>query len=272
MMRSLLFASLIVTGLLAMSMFSVTYTNVALDDVKQNSVNQQSMLSVLYQQKAAEYKALCYQAYNLASWKLAQKLKKPSKVPYAVIVDIDETVLDNSAYNAKLIKENTAYSGQTWKEWSDKHQAMAVPGAVGFLRYADAEKVAIFYISNRKENEMDATMANLKVLDFPQVQYEHILLKTDQSNKEERRKKVAKNYNVVLLVGDNLNDFTDLYEGQKTYRRDFVTDSLNEVFGDRFIVLPNAMYGDWENALYNYDYKLSAEQKDSVRLANLRVY
>lgn len=271
-MRPFIIAFLALVALSVMSMYAEKSTTSTLDNVEQNSVNQQSMLSVLYQQKAAEYRALCYQAYNIASLKLTNKLKKPSKVPYAVVVDIDETVLDNSAYNAKLVKDDAAYSGETWKLWSDKSQAMAVPGAVGFLRYADAEKVAVFYISNRKENEMDATMSNLKQLDFPQVEYSHILLRSDKSDKEERRNKVAQNYDIVLFVGDNLNDFTNLYEKQKPYRRDYLTDSLNAAFGDRYIVLPNAMYGDWENALYNYNYKLTTEQKDSVRRASLRTY
>jgi 5'-nucleotidase (lipoprotein e(P4) family) len=151
-------------------------------------------------------------------------------------------------------------------------QAEALPGAADFLNYAASKGVEVFYVSNRKTIEYEATVKNLNSKGFPMVDEQHLFLRTSTSVKTERRNKIAEDYRIVLLAGDNLNDFTELFEKQDTEKRNQLTDSLRNEFGKRFIVLPNAMYGDWENALFNYNNKLSAQQKDSIRTKNLKSF
>ncbi|MBS1271821.1 MAG: Lipoprotein E [Candidatus Marinimicrobia bacterium] len=227
-------------------------------------------MSVLYQQRAAEYRALCYQAYNVAEYRLKEILEKTSAPEsLAVVVDIDETVLDNSPYEAELILENIDYP-ERWTEWIEETKAKPIPGALDFLSYADSAGVQIFYVSNRKVSTYSGTVENLNKWDFPQVKEDHIALRLEESSKESRRDRIDKYYKIALLVGDNLNDFSHVFENRSTHDRNTAVDLLQEEFGHRFIVMPNAMYGEWEGAIYDGDWSLTDAQKDSVRKKALR--
>lgn len=226
-----------------------------------DDLNQTLVLATLYYQHAAEMKALSYQAYNLGKMKLDEILTKgedPSKL--AIVLDIDETILDNSPSEAQNIKDTLTFPG-TWNEWVDAAKAETLPGAVEFLNDASSKGVQIFYISNREEASRTATIKNLTQKGFPQVLDDHILLKTNESGKENRRQVVEKNHKIILLFGDNLADFTSLFDKQTTDRRNFLVDSLYTEFGNRFIVLPNPMYGGWLDALYDNQRGLTPEQK-----------
>ena len=144
-----------------------------------------------------------------------------------------------------------------------------MPGALEFLQNAAAQGIKIFYISNRKEKLKEATLSNLVSIGFPDADNDHLLLQTDESSKKARREKIAGNHWIVLLIGDNLNDFSEVFEKKLIPERFELTDSLKSEFGNRFIVLPNAMYGDWESALYNYDYKGSADERADLRRSKL---
>ncbi|MEN0051487.1 MAG: 5'-nucleotidase, lipoprotein e(P4) family [Bacteroidota bacterium] len=238
-------------------------------------VREHSIQSVLWQQLSGEYKALCYQAFNLASFQLDKILleKKEEGKPLAIITDIDETVLDNSPFNAKMIETDEEYSRDNWKEWGELENAAAVPGALAFLKYAESKGVQIFYISNRYVNQKEETKANLKKLGFPFIDEQHILLRAKTSGKEERRKTVLKENEVIMLLGDNLSDFADVFDGKPTNERNKSVEDLRHQFGTTFIVLPNPMYGDWENkGLYEGNYNWTPTQKDSLRRAKLSSY
>src|SRR5688572_28321222 len=222
------------------------------------------LLPVLWQQHAAEYRALCYQAFNLATERVEKIRKKRRGLPYAIITDIDETVLDNSSHEAQLILNNTEYNYESWKRWTDRSQATAVPGAVEFLQHAKAKGISIFYVSNRDSSEVQSTLINLKKLNFPDIDMAHLLFKTTTSSKEERRLLVAKNYNVIMLLGDNLNDFLQVFEKKNSQDRMIEVDKLRTEWGKRFIVLPNSVYGEWENALYEYQRNLTPAQKEKM--------
>ncbi len=227
--------------------------------------NEHLVMAVLYLQHAAEARALRYQAYALARLRLDEYLQThTSHKKLAVVVDIDETVLDNAPYEAKLIKANTAYPA-FWKEWCELAEADAIPGAVGFLNYAVSRGVDVFYVSNRRLELLEPTMENLRRKGFPQVEVGHIYLRTNESSKENRRLEIQKTHDIVLLLGDNLADFAAVFEHQPTRLRNQTVDRLKEEFGKRFIVLPNPMYGDWEGALYDYQWQLPAEQKALLR-------
>ncbi len=227
--------------------------------------NDHLIMATLWYQRSAEARALYYQAYNLARLRLQQDLQNTAIIkPRAVIVDIDETVLNNSPYEARLILQGGHFP-QYWEDWVNRAQAEALPGAVSFLRYADSVGVAVFYVTNRSEKHLEATMKNLQLRGFPQVERSHMYFRSTTSSKEGRRQAIAQNYHIALLMGDNLNDFAAIFEKQPTERRNALVDSLRHEFGKRFIVLPNPMYGEWEGAIYQYQWQLPADQKARLR-------
>jgi 5'-nucleotidase (lipoprotein e(P4) family) len=233
--------------------------------------------AVLWTQSSGEERALCYQAFALARMLLDQDLrvKRRSRMKRAVVVDVDETVLDNSRYQATLVKNRQGYDAQSWTDWVNRAEAAALPGAVEFLRYAASRGVSVFYITNRKLAEKEGTATNLRKLGFPAVNDQTLLVRTDasSSSKEARRRSVSDRYRIVLLMGDNLNDFAEVFEKSKTVAdRLAAADQNRDLFGARFIVLPNAMYGDWESAIYDYNFKLKEDEKAAKRKSQLKTY
>jgi 5'-nucleotidase (lipoprotein e(P4) family) len=233
--------------------------------------------AVLWQQTAGERRALSYQAFALARMMLDRDLRtnRRDRKARAVIVDLDETILDNSRYEGMLLQQRVNYDQRTWTEWINRAEATAVPGAVEFLRYAASRGVTVFYITNRNDAQKQGTATNLKKLGFPNVNDQTLLVQTDPKNstKEPRRESVAAKFRIVLLMGDDLNDFSDVFEKSRTVEsRTAVADRYQEEFGKRFILLPNAMYGDWENAIYGYNFKLTEAEKAEKRRSLLKGY
>ncbi len=228
--------------------------------------------AVLWQQSSAEVRALQFQAYALARLMLDRDLRINSRLrrPRAVVVDVDETVLDNSSAQAELVINRQAFNSAGWTEWCNRAKAPAIAGAVDFLRYAASRHVRVFYVTNRREAEKAGTITNLKQLGFPGVSDETVMVRRDVSSKEPRRQKISERYRIVLLCGDNLADFSDVFEGKTTAERAAAVDAARQRFGTRFIILPNAMYGDWENAIYGYDSRLSEQEKAARRKAALK--
>jgi 5'-nucleotidase (lipoprotein e(P4) family) len=203
------------------------------------------LTATLYNNYASEYKALAYQAFNIGKERLSQiRAERPEDQNLAVVVDIDETILDNSPYEAKIMLEGKTYASESWYEWCNMGAAEPVPGALEFLQFADSLGFNVFYITNRKKKFVEeGTIKNVRKLGFPQVEDDHFLLRTDKRNKEERRQAVSENYEIVLLAGDNLGDF---YEDSNVFsEREKLMKSNKDIFGHKFIVLPNAIYGDW---------------------------
>lgn len=237
------------------------------------------VIGVLYMQKAAEYRALAFQAYNLARLRLDADLDKKNvkklpkdqrKMPRAIVVDIDETVLDNSPAQAFGIRNGKGFNLPDWYAWGDMKKAKAIPGAVDFLNYAVSKGVKIFYISNRDEVQKAATIENLKTVGFNDVSAENVLLRAKESGKDARRSVAAEKHRVVMLIGDNLDDFTSAFEKKSVADRFAEVEKVREEFGKKFIVLPNAMYGTWENAIYEYG-RLTEAQKAEKRAAALEL-
>lgn len=224
--------------------------------------NEHMVMAVMYQQTSAEYRALCYQAYNLARFMLDRDLEnKKINLPRCVVLDIDETVLDNSPYEAKCILERIVYP-QKWNEWITKASAKPVPGALDFIKYAHSNGVEVYFVTNRKEDEWESTITNLKEAGFAKVDSNHLLMRTETSSKENRRSKIKEFRHISLLFGDNLADFSDAFDGKLSVQERFNSvEKLKREFGTRFIILPNPMYGDWEGAVYKGDYSLS----DSIK-------
>lgn len=234
-----------------------------------------SIQAVLWQQHSAEYRALCEQAYNYARLSL-DAILDTATVPVsklAIVTDLDETVIDNSPFNAKMIELDEAYTREIWIEWGNQISAKAMPGAVEFFKYAADRGVETFYISNRYAEQLDATIENLKKLDLPFVDEKHVMLRGESSEKVSRRKKVEETHRIIMLLGDNLADFSGLFEFQQSPRRHELVDSLRAEFGSRFIMLPNVIYGDWQtNGIYEGRYDWTEFQLDSIRRSKLISY
>lgn len=235
--------------------------------------------AILYMQKAAEYRALAYQAFNLARMSLdadfekknlKKLLKAERKRARAVVVDVDETVLDNSPHQAFLVTNRLPFAPDVWTQWVNQRKAKAIPGAAEFLTYASGKGVKVFYVTNRDEIHRLATIDNLKQTGFPDASDETVLTRAaGDSSKEARRQRILEKYRIVLLMGDNLNDLTNAFERKSVADRFAEVDKERELFGRKFIVLPNAMYGDWESAIYDYG-RVSDAEKRKIRAAALQ--
>lgn len=260
-------------GLLMMASACTPQNNDSIDtEINDSATNTQEYLNaaVLFVQHSAEYDALCYQAYNAAKIQL-QRMVDERGDQLAVVLDLDETVLDNSAYSAWQVHSNNPYSTETWALWTDMASAPEVPGAGDFLRFADSLGVILFYISNRDTSALEATIQNMRDLKMPQLNTEQFMLKTNTSGKEDRRSKVeSMGYEIAMLIGDNLGDFHETWDRQDVETRQSLATISKDHFGIKYIVLPNPIYGTWEGALYDYDRSLSNAQRDSLRNAWLQ--
>ena len=277
---------------IALVFFSVTATYfVTVSTAQQGTLpqvvadNEYQVGGTLYMQKAAEYRALAYQAFNLARRQLdsdfdkknVKKLPKTDrKMPRAIVVDIDETVLDNSPAQAYNIKNRLPFDLKQWYAWGEMRKAKSIPGAVDFLNYATSKGIKVFYISNRDEVQKQATVDNLKAVGFSDVTAENVLLRQLDADKKPfspkgpRRDMIMQKYRIVLLMGDNLDDVSSVFEKRTIADRFDEVDKAKTDWGKRWIVLPNAMYGTWENAIYEYG-RLTEAQKTEKRANSMEL-
>lgn len=206
---------------------------------------------MLWQNTSAEAHWLYKQAYEHAYLKLERNIAQAGGAgPFAVIVDIDETVLDNSPYQVEAIKRGRTFDQNTWREWTDKAEAKASPGALEFLRYAnESAKCEVFYITNRDLRERASTLKNLNDLGFPNADEKHLLLMDGASDKTERRARVRATHNVVLLVGDQLRDFDERFKDRSANNGKDALDAMADSLSRYFILVPNTMYGTWRDAI-----------------------
>ncbi len=227
--------------------------------------------AVLWMQHSVEYQASTLAAFALAKRRLIQALGDAwwtaapaeqkgnySKLPPAIIVDVDETMLDNSGYQAWNISSGQPFSNETWKAFVAAKVSKAIPGAVAFTRYANARGIKVFYVSNRTEDMEAATRENMQKLNFPMGSHvDTFLLAGEQdgwtSKKGTRRAYIAKNYRVLLLLGDNFGDFVDAFKGSEAERQKVFDDSAAHWTKD-WIMLPNPSYGSFEAVPYKFDY------------------
>lgn len=235
-------------------------------------VARESVMATNWYQTSGEAKALYLQGYNIATEKLKSYLKTPHQKPYSIVLDLDETVLDNSPYQAENIVRGRSYSSKTWDEWVNMKRAKAVPGAKEFLEFADKNGVKIYYISDRTESQLDATIENLKLEGIPVQSRENVLLKNkdDKSGKVNRREYVKEHTDLIMLFGDNLSDF-DLFSSKSIEEREGKVEELSKEFGDRFIIFPNPMYGAFESAMYGGKFP-DAKEKSEMRERILKDY
>ena len=229
------------------------------------------VMATLWFQKSAEMQAIYYQTFRFAKMMFDENIKqsrfkiKKTK-PKAVITDIDETILDNSPYNAGLIEKGESYNKESWAKWVNEKRAEALPGALDFCNYAKEKGVEIFYVSNRSADRIDATIENMINEGFPFADKEHLYLKAETSNKTDRRNNILENYDVILLLGDNLRDFDEIFGNRGEDFGFNIVNKNKDKFGTNFIVFPNPIYGEWEKAVYKGDFSKSDEEKRKMRV------
>jgi 5'-nucleotidase (lipoprotein e(P4) family) len=238
-------------------------------------VAREQMNATLWMQRAAEYRLIAAQTWRMAQEKLATTLVAPgtaaleqitlpaetlAALPTAIIVDLDETVLDNTAYQARNILQGKDYDESDWQAWMQEASAPAVPGAKEFLQAAVDAGHTIIYLTNRRclpaasgaSGPCPAeawTLANMAKLGLPQADEAKFLLMRGErpewasSDKSVRRAYVAQRYRILALFGDDLHDFVP--------RAEFAAreSTLTPWVGERWFVLPNPMYGSWDRAL-----------------------
>lgn len=229
--------------------------------------SQSSMIpAVRWTKSSAEYKALCMQTYQTAASQLNDLLQDSSEtasleqlgqayqnLPPAIILDVDETALNNMAFELKLFRNHQKYSNEKWTHWVKLKKAKAVPGAIKFTQKAASMGVTVFYVTNRSHRLKVATYKNLKKLGFPLKKSTQVILMKGgnpnwNSSKVNRRKYIAQNYRILMLLGDNLNDFlpADTLSHQKRMK---LIKKYHSRFGKNWFILPNPVYGSWQQAL-----------------------
>ena len=220
--------------------------------------------ATLWVQTAAEYRAAALQTFAAAQRGLDLALDNPftkgaleetandPTQPTALILDLDETILDNSAFQTRAIRAHTTYDSKLWKAWTAEGAARAVPGAAEFLAYAKSRGVTPFYITNRDLDEEPGTRRNLEQLGFPlDPKLDTLLMQGKNgwttSDKSPRRAHVAATHRILAVLGDDLNDFMTT-TGKTLPERTALVDSVRAWWGEVWFILPNPMYGSWERA------------------------
>ena len=235
--------------------------------------------AVLWMQTSAEYEAAAEQAFRLAKLQLDAALEPGNAawtasleqgpdtgdLPPAVVLDVDETVLDSSPFQARLVERRVVFRLEEWNAWAREASAGAVPGALEFVKHAEANGVRIFYVTNREVEIEAATRRNLEKLGFPVDDGGDNLLTRNErtgwgSDKRSRRRFIAADHRIVLIVGDDLNDFVSGSRAQPGSRVELAR-RWRAYWGTKWIVLPNPMYGSWERSLYGFDRPLSRSER-----------
>lgn len=266
---------------LAMLVLAVTLT-VAAPAVAQDPAAHDLLNAVLWMQRSVEYKATALTAFALARIRLDQALADTNwtaapkeqmgayqSLPPAIVLDIDESILDNSRYQAWMVLKDTTFDPKTWTAFVNTLTSVPIPGALEFAKFADGKGVKVFYITNRTAEEEPATRKNLEKFGFPMGGNVDTMLMTRKqpdwgSAKGSRRAFVAKNYRILLNVGDNFGDFVDEYRGTEAERLKIMEEHKDR-WGREWIMIANPAYGSFESAPFKHDFTLSNGDKRKAK-------
>lgn len=262
-------------GVSATTNNTVTNNVVANDVAAQEALKQKQQyqaetetMGLLWMRTSAEYRALAYQGYNVAMNAVKMAVTDPShqRKPLAIVLDADETVVDNTQLMGEsIVNGNGRFDAPWWRQAVHQGKSQAMPGAVEFLNEVHKQGVEIFYVSNRYAPvNLDVTIQNFKELGFPSVDKDHVLLFEKDSDKQPRFDMIAKKYYVVVYMGDNAGDFPIGTKGKTLAERNALIDAHKEDFGTTFVVFPNPAYGSWVSALAKGYQNLSPEEQKQV--------
>ena len=213
------------------------------------------IMAMAWRQTAAEYRALYHQGFNLARMRieLALAQKQDSSLPLAIISDVDETLLLSNNYWGYLINQGQDFFDDAiWDSWVAENRAVASPGALAFLEFCAANNVEIFYVTNRNQGESTVQLAlnNLNAAGFPSVDRSHLRVLRETSNKELVQQRIREDYDVVVLLGDNLNDFSRRYYSTDLEQRLSLMEEDKARYGRDYIIFPNPTDGHWIRAIF----------------------
>jgi len=247
--------------------------------------------AVAWTQTAVEHDLIYLQTYRDAQSRLLAAMKdkqwdalaKDDRVASiaglkpAVVLDIDETVLDNSPYQARLIKSGGEFNEADWAAWCKEEKARALPGVVEFTQFAAKHGIAVIYVSNRAKDLDEATLGNLRKAGVPVSGPEAFLgLGTFVQDCEQvgtekgcRRQLISRKYRVLMQFGDQIGDFANVLANTAEGRQKAIAPYMAWI-GTRWFVLPNPSYGSWEPALFNNDWSLPREQRRQQKIGALR--
>ena len=220
-----------------------------------NAHAQQNNLSyaVAWKQTAAEHRALYYQGFNIARLRVELALTAGEGKPLAIIADIDETLLLANDYWGYLISnEEDFFNDASWDLWVAENNFVPSPGSREFLNFCKSNNVEVFYVTNRDQgaNTFELAVRNLTSAGFPMVDREHLTVLRETSNKEDVQKQIMQDFNVVVMLGDNLNDFSrDFYLTDTSQRERLVAEKKGS-FGSKFVIFPNPTDGHWIRAIF----------------------
>ena len=262
-------------GVSATTNNTVTNNVVANDVAAQEALKQKQQyqaetetMGLLWMRTSAEYRALAYQGYNVAMNAVKMAVTDPShqRKPLAIVLDADETVVDNTKLMGEsIVNGNGRFDAPWWRQAVHQGKSQAMPGAVEFLNEVHKQGVEIFYVSNRYAPvNLDVTIQNFKELGFPSVDKDHVLLFEKDSDKQPRFDMIAKKYYVIVYMGDNAGDFPIGTKGKTLAERNAIIDNHKEDFGTTFVVFPNPAYGSWVSALAKGYQNLSPEEQKQV--------
>lgn len=197
-----------------------------------------------WMRNSAEYQALVRQTYALAAEKLEQLVRNETG-PWAVALDGDETVIDNTPYQKERAEAGRAFDEESWDAWCRRREAKAIPGAVSFLRRVRELGGRIAIVTNRTLKVSEATRANFE---SEGILVDVLLMKDKDSKKEGRWRQITDGttpaglppLQIVMWVGDNILDFPGLDQSLRLQ-----PDASFTLFGERYFVLPNPDYGSW---------------------------
>lgn len=210
--------------------------------------------SVAWKQTAAEHRALYHQGFNIARLRVEMALADEQRSkPLAIISDVDETLLLANNYWGYLISnEQDFFDDESWDLWVAQNQFIPSPGSLEFLRFCEDNQVEVFYVTNRDQGEATYSLAqnNLQSAGFPMVDSEHLTVLRETSNKEEIQQNIMEDYDVVVMLGDNLNDFSRSFYLTDIDQRQILVNETSINFGNKFILFPNPTDGHWVRAIF----------------------
>lgn len=260
---------------------------------KDSSLRHEDLDAILWVQTSGEYQAITRQTYRLAQLSLKDALADPewtasleqqkladedeielAELKPAVILDVDETVLNNSSYQVGLIDTESEYSRDGWKTYVEQKKSTPIAGAVEFVQACRDSGVQVLFVTNREHEVEGSTRENLitaglMVESDPDIVLSKYEKEEWKSDKISRRTELAKKYRLLLLVGDDLHDFASTGYHPTSEARSELVEKHPDWWGKKWIVLPNPNYGGWEQCLY--DWKNSSSSATKLKLKRSRL-
>ncbi|AWB68353.1 hypothetical protein C2869_18920 [Saccharobesus litoralis] len=228
--------------------------------------------AVAWMQNSAEYVALTNQTFKLAAQKLVLATQTPewtaaleqfdrkgiNNLPPAVLLDLDDTVISSMAYYAQLIDSKQSNTNANWERWIKAEKAPLVPGVINFIQSAAQNRVKVVLVSNRycvstPQDKCPIKTQTLAMLKRAGLIFDRddLLFRSEQPDwrrdKSSRRKHLAKRYRILLIVGDDLEDMIPNAAGMPIASRKLYTEQYMSLWGERWFILPNPVYGSWRD-------------------------